>query len=324
VRPSERYDESTSSIAKWIGEKINYSPKKIHYLLDQYSGVIGDFVLPATTQKAEKSAALSAFVFDPVTNNKLSDDFYKLFEEAKYSKSDGDNTAIYQYKYLNEVKQAVSDMYDEISEIQQSDLSNAEKLQQTRVIRILINNAYKTATSDYEAVTKAIESTAGLFDESTESGVKMRYTEITHRVFGAEKAFDTYNSSVYEKMQILNLSGIDYETLYKYYFGTKDMENDVDKRGNVISGSKRSKVISAINSLNVPREQKLLMIYAKGYTIKDGDIRGLTADRAKTVLLNYILRSSKLSKVQKEELAKMCGFEVKNGKIVLKSSNNKN
>ena len=149
--------------------------------------------------------------------------------------------------------------------------------------------------------------------------MKMRYTEITHRVFGAEKAFDTYNSSVYEKMQLFNLSGIDYEILYKYYFGTKDMENDVDKRGNVISGSKRSKVISAINRLNVPREQKLLMIAAKGYTVKDGDIRGLTADRAKKILLNYILRSSKLNKEQKTELAKMCGFEVKNGRIMLKT-----
>ena len=320
VRPSQRYDESTSSIAKWLGEKFNYSPKKIHYLLDQYSGVIGDFVLPATTQKAEKSAALSAFVFDPVTNNKLSDDFYKLFEEAKYDKSDGDNTAIYQYKYLNEVKQAVSEMYDEISDIQTSDLSNAEKLQQTRVIRVLINNAYKTATSDYEAVTKAIESTAGLFDESTENGVKMRYTEITHRVFGAEKAFETYSSSVAEKMKLLNLSGVDYDVLYQYYFGTKDIRNDVDKKGNEISGTKRSKVIAAINSLNVSREQKILMIYAKGYAVKDGDIRGVTADRAKTLLLNYILRSSKLSKVQKEELTKMCGFEVKNGRILVKSS----
>ena len=62
------------------------------------------------------------------------------------------------------------------------------------------------------------------------------------------------------------------------------------------------------------------MIYAKGYAVKDGDIRGVTADRAKTLLLNYILRSSKLSKVQKEELTKMCGFEVKNGRILVKSS----
>ena len=319
VRPGERYDESTSEIAKWIGDKINYSPKKIHYLLDQYSGVIGDFVLPATTQKAEKSFVASAFIFDPVTSNKLSNEFYELYEEATYNKTSGDITSIYQLKHLNEVKSAISDMYDEITKIQQSDLSNAEKLQQTRVLRILINNAYKTAITDYEGYTEAINATAGLFDESTESGVKMRYTEITHQFYGAEKAFEVYSSTVYEKMQYLNLSGIDYEELYKYYFGTKDIESDFDKNGNAISGTKRKKVVSAINKLNVKREQKLLLLCALGYAIKDGDIRGMTAESAKKLLLQYILRL-KVTKAEKEELAKICGFEVKNGRIILKSS----
>jgi hypothetical protein len=319
VRPGERYDESTSEIAKWIGDKINYSPKKIHYLLDQYSGVIGDFVLPATTQKAEKSFVASAFIFDPVTSNKLSNEFYELYEEATYNKTSGDITSIYQLKHLNEVKSAISDMYDEITKIQQSDLSNAEKLQQTRVLRILINNAYKTAITDYEGYTEAINATDGLFDESTESGVKMRYTEITHQFYGAEKAFEVYSSTVYEKMQYLNLSGIDYEELYKYYFGTKDIESDFDKNGNAISGTKRKKVVTAINKLNVKREQKLLLLCASGYAIKDGDIRGLTAGSAKKLLLQYILRLN-VTKAEKEELAKICGFEVKNGKIILKNS----
>ncbi|MBR5880688.1 MAG: hypothetical protein IKZ16_03275, partial [Clostridia bacterium] len=37
LAPEDRYDEGTSSIAIAIGKVINYSPKKIHYLLDQYS-----------------------------------------------------------------------------------------------------------------------------------------------------------------------------------------------------------------------------------------------------------------------------------------------
>ena len=323
VRPSQRYDESTSEIAKWLGEKFNYSPKKIHYVLDQYSGVIGDFVLPATTQKAQKSFVVSAFVFDPVTSNKLSDDFYKLYEEAKYKKSEGDETAKYQLKHLNEVKSAISDMYDEISKIQQSDLSNAEKLQQTRVIRVLINNAYKTARDDYELYTEAIELTAGHYDESTSNGVSMRYAEINRQVYGAEKALETYSSKVYEKMQYLNLSGIDYETLYAYYFGTKDIENDLDKNGEVISGSKRKKTVEAISRLKLTREQKLLLICASGYAIQDGDVRGVSAEQAKKFLLQYILKLN-ATKEQKEELARICGFEVKNGKIVLKNSSSKN
>ena len=37
--------------------------KKIHYLLDQYSGAIGDFVLPATSQKKKQSVSVKPTVF---------------------------------------------------------------------------------------------------------------------------------------------------------------------------------------------------------------------------------------------------------------------
>jgi hypothetical protein len=188
---------------------------------------------------------------------------------------------------------------------------------------------YELNLTEYNAVRDSYSSTAlslddlisseyykNLSDELKADAINyvydLRYDKAIHDVLG-----------IYKGNAVIVSDAIGIENMATLYIATKGIISDTDKLGNVISGSKRSKVISAINSLNVPREQKLLMIYAKGYTIKDGDIRGLTADRAKTVLLNYILRSSKLSKVQKEELAKMCGFEVKNGKIVLKSSNNK-
>ena len=307
VRPRDRYDESTSEIAKWIGDKLNRSPKKIHYLLDQYSGVIGDFVLPATTKKGERDYFTNNFTLDPVTNNKLSGKFYDLYEETQYKKNEGDATAVYQLKRMNEVKDSIGKMYDEITAIQNSDLSTSEKLEQTRVIRILINNAYKSATADYSAYNAVVESTAGMFDESSSTGVKMRYTEITRRMYGAEKAFEVYGASVSDKMSVLNNTGIDYDTLYSYYFGTKDIQNDYDKKGNVIEGSKKEKTLKVIDSLNLTKDQKNLLVAAKGYAASN-----------KKQLLKYIL-SLKISKEQKLELAKICGFEVKNGTIVRSS-----
>lgn len=101
---------------------------------------------------------------------------------------------------------------------------------------------------------------------------------------------------------------------------TRGLESDKDQDGKSVSGSKRKKVISAINSLGLSREKKLLLICAKGYSIQDGDIRGLSAANAKRVLLRYIL-SLKISKDEKARLAVMCGFEVtKNGRIVAKSA----
>ena len=99
------------------------------------------------------------------------------------------------------------------------------------------------------------------------------------------------------------------------YILTKGLESDKDKDGNTVAGSKRKKVIAAINSLGISTEQKLLLIAAKGYSIADGDIKGVSAANARRRLLKYIL-SSKISAAKKTEIASLCGFTVKNGKIL--------
>ena len=70
--------------------------------------------------------------------------------------------------------------------------------------------------------------------------------------------------------------------------------------------------------MKLTKEQKLLLLCYKGYSIKDGDIKGISAENAKKKLAKYIL-SLKISKVQKEELAELCGFEIKNGRILASS-----
>lgn len=317
VRPEDRYDESTSSIAIAIGKVTKYSPKKIHYLIDQYSGVIGDFLLPATTQKAEKDFFSGNFTLDPVTSNKISNQFYKIYDEAQYSKTDGDVKAQYQVKYLNKVKSATSELYKEINAIQNSDLSSVDKLQQTRVLRILINEALKNAIADYEQIGRAIDATANMgFNDADTGEANVRYAEIIRQVYGSERALSEYNGTVYSNMSVLNSTGLSYDTLYNYYFRTKEIKSDIDANGNTISGSKRAKIVSVINGLGVSVEQRLLLICASGYALKDGDIRGVSAEAAKTRLLKYILRLRGLTADERLEIAEMCNFEVRNGRIV--------
>ena len=321
--PRDRYDESTSDIAialaKIVPEFLNYSPKKIHYLLDQYSGVIGDFALPATTAKNKGTVVDQIksygknFVIDAETSNKISAKFYELYDETQYAKTAGDEAAIYRLKYLNKVKSSTSALYKEKKAIQaDTSLSATDRLQQARVVQGLINEAQKNAMTDIKLLDKAIEATKGISDEDE------RFTEITHLVFGAQTALEWYNKSVYEKATLVNSAGIDYDDYYYYYFTVKDLESDKDKQGNTIEGSKRKKVISAISEMGLSTEQTLLLIATSGYALKDNDIRGMTAARANRLLLQYIMKQ-KLTKEQKEELAKQCGFTVKNGKIILKS-----
>jgi hypothetical protein len=112
------------------------------------------------------------------------------------------------------------------------------------------------------------------------------------------------------------LRAISAEKLAAYYVKTRGMQSDVDDNGNTISGSKRAKVVKAIGGLGVSVEERLLLICASGYALKDGDIRGVSAEAAKKRLLKYILNLRGLSADEKAEIAVMCGFEVKNGKII--------
>ena len=310
IAPSQRFDEGTSSIAIAMAQFLNNlgletSPKKIHYLLDQYSGVIGDFVLPMTTNKAEKGFLSGNFTIDPVTSNKLSDQFYDLYYEAQYAKNADENNKIaeYQVKHLNRIKKAIGEMYEQKSDINNSNLSDAEKRSQSEAIQILINEMYKTALQDYGLITNAIKSTSSVDDE-------YRYAEVVRIVYGAEEALEVYNTKVYEKSVLLNEAGVPYDVFYNYYFTTRGIKSDVDKRTQtVISGSKKKKFIEAINKIDTTDVIKTLLIAISGYSIDD------EGDRTK--LLQYLNRL-KISKEQKIELADLCGYVYKYGRITSK------
>ena len=87
LEPKDQYDESTTSIAKWLGDKLNISPKQIDYVLQQNSGIIGQILIPPLTPKAENNAISSKFIVDPVMSNKLATDFYDLKDELTKKKN---------------------------------------------------------------------------------------------------------------------------------------------------------------------------------------------------------------------------------------------
>ena len=101
------------------------------------------------------------------------------------------------------------------------------------------------------------------------------------------------------------------------YIRTKGLESDKDAEGKTVNGSLRKKTVAAINALGISTEKKLLLICAKGYSLKDGDVKGISAQSAKKVLLRYILSLSGKTRAEKASIAEICGFEVKNGKISL-------
>ena len=311
IRPGARYDEGTSWIAKTIGGVLDYSPKKIDYLLGQYTGFFGDVILDATSQKANGNPLVTNFSVDSVTSNKLSTEFYKYYNEAQYAKNEGDDTALYQLKYLNKVKKEIRELYDQKSAIQtNSELSDKEKLEQTRVIQSYINGLYSAAIDNFSKVTDSAVATSGFGLEENE-----RFREVIRQSFGAEAALEHWDEKLYESAKQMQTAGVSFEDYYDFYFSTSKIESDKDKNGNTVSGSKRAKVLEIVKAMDIPTEQKMLLFTSRGYSIKSRDFSNYSENTARNRLLKYIL-SLNVSKDEKARIAEMCGFKVKNGKII--------
>lgn len=295
-RPGERYDEKTDELSKWIGKTFNLSPKKINYLLDQYSGVVGDLLLPWFTPSATASSpALAplkqAFMLDSTSTNKTTGEYYDLLDDLKYDANDGDIGAGITRKYVSHAGDEVNDYYQQIRVIQSDEnLTKAEKNRLVRALKaqlierqkeiIAQAEPYREAVSDYlkahpelstdnDAAIAEYAELYGITEDQAESRMDaIVYREANREVLGAEYALRTYNADVYDKARAAYAKGVSYETYYDYYFATKEMHADKDENGKSISGSKKAKVVEYINSLDIPPEQKDALYVAAGYTAK--------------------------------------------------------
>lgn len=149
--PKNQYDETTDNLSKWLGEKLNLSPKKINYLLDQYSGGIGDILLPAITPQAKKNVIVDKFTADSVFKNKYPGKFYETLEKQTQIANDSfatDEDQL-QLKYLNSVSKEMGDLYKEKRKIQMSNISNKEKTAKVREIQEKINTLAEKGLSNY-------------------------------------------------------------------------------------------------------------------------------------------------------------------------------
>lgn len=266
TKPRDRYDESTSSIAIALGKLFNRSPKKIHYVLDQYSGVIGDLLLPATSGKENKGLFSGNLTVDSVLSARWTTDFYDLYEKTNYKKTEGDEEAAYVIRYLNRVKKSVKALNDEIDAIRAGDGSNVDKIKEVRVIRALINAEYKAALDSVENVRAAVAVTDGIENET------LRDAEVTRIVFGAESALKNYDGNVYAKYAPLAEAGVSFDDIYDFYFSSLLIESDRDSTGEVVQGSKKRKVLDLLREMDIPVKHKILLAEAKGYKVSASDI----------------------------------------------------
>lgn len=154
--PKNQYDETTDEFSKWFGSKINASPKKINYLIDQYSGGVGDVLLPMITPQAKQNVFKDKFTTDSVLKNKYVSKFYETLEKQNQIANDPlatDEDEI-QLKYLNNTSKEMGELYKEKRNVQMSNISNKEKTAKVREIQEKINELAESSLQNYTNFTR--------------------------------------------------------------------------------------------------------------------------------------------------------------------------
>jgi hypothetical protein len=172
LSPRYQYDEKTTEPAKFFGDKLNWSPKQIDFIVKSYTGILGQIGQPMTIKQtyASKDSLNTKvvgtlgniftrnFTADPVYNNDIVNNFYgnkKKLDTAKndYNKKDVKSNTydLPLQKQFNNGAEKISKLYDKIDKIQQDKtLSASEKETQSRVIRKEILDLAKFYNDKYK------------------------------------------------------------------------------------------------------------------------------------------------------------------------------
>lgn len=337
---AEQYDESTDAFSKWLGEKTNISPYKINYILDQYSGGVGDVVLPMMTPEAERgdnsvvgnaiAPIKDKFTTDSTMNNQNVSDFYdtmdKLTTNAKSSKATDED--ILKYKYMNAINSELSTLYQQKREIQNSDLSDSEKYEAVREIQEQIVSITRDSLNSYEDVTiEGVYASVGDVqfrwyepgeDSEAEAGWRKlsadqleKQDEVTSGL-GITPSEYWSNKTEYDfayenpgKHAVSKALG-GYESYKTYSSELYDIKADKDSSGKSITGSRKEKVIEYVNSLDVDYGVRLILFKSE-YNADD---------TYNYEIIDYLNNRQDISYEEMATILKELGFTVdKNGNI---------
>lgn len=283
---SEQYDESTDSISRWLGEKLDISPVKINYLLDQYTGGVGDMVLPMLTPEAESgdnsplgnaiAPLKKKFTVDSVMNNQNISDFYDTSDEltTNAKKSTATDEDVLKNKYMNSIKAEMSDLYKQKREVQNSSLSDNMKYERVREIQSQIVALSKESLKAHKGVS-IMGDYATVGDRHYKRSESGEWTKLTDKQLEKQEevtsglgisASEYWSNKeeydyAYEKPEKYAMSKVfgGYESYKAYTKELDDITADKDENGKTINGSRKEKVLAYVDSLDADYGTKLIL-----------------------------------------------------------------
>ena len=264
VPNAEQYDETTDALSIWLGEKTGISPYKFNYVLDQYSGGIGDILMPLITEEGTSDAETlpemllapikDQFVVNSTSDNKYVSDVYTLSDEL-YKKSNSRNATdedklVNQYIYT--ITSEMGKLYAERREVQNDDtLTKAEKFTKSQAIKDEINRLAKEGLDNYQNVSKT-----------------NNYAIVGGREFNKYTTQDGEErwGSVYEDtLEEMNALGMELEEKSEFFTAQstiKEVQSNYD--GSTDYNAKKRDVIEVIKNTNLTDDQKAYL-YDKYY-----------------------------------------------------------
>lgn len=261
-RPEDQYDASIDKLSIWLGQQTGISPYKINYVLDQYSGGIGDLFLPMITDEANSDGSIIApikdqFTADSTTDNKYVSEFYdtkgKLYTGSKATDED-----ILKNKYMNSISSEMAKLYAERREVQASDLPKKEKYAKSQEIKKEINRLAKIGLDGYNNLEvtgnyAVINDDMGYYKNANGEWKPIPQNDITYTE--SEGLTDNEKSAYYGlKNDIYNIN--------KEYEDESLNASTEEKR--ILNAQKKNEIIDTIKSSNLDDNTKAY-IYSKKY-----------------------------------------------------------
>lgn len=334
---AEQYDESIDEISKWLGKTFNVSPYKINYIMNQYSGGIGDVIMPMLTPETKSgnntlleytlSPLVDKFTADSVMNNKNTGNLYETSEKLTINanKSNATNEDILKNKFVNSMKSEMNDLYKEKREIQNSNISKKEKYEKVRSIQNQINKMSKYALNNYSDVKiDGNYATIGTkeYRLKTDSDGAESWTKITDdqktkqrnvsSTLGITASEYWSNKTEYDYAydnpgKYATITSItDYDTYTTYSKEISNIKSDKDSKGNSITDSRKKKVFAYINNLDLEFEQKVIL----------AKMQYPSYNQYNNEILNYLNKNNDINYNEKILILKQLGFTVgENGKV---------
>lgn len=265
VPKDEQYDESIDKLSIWLGEKTGISPYKANYVIDQYTGGIGDMILPTITEEAQSDSdsllgtaiapLKDKFTADSTTDNKYVSEFYTKNDELKVkansSKATEEDLLVNQY--MKSVSYEMGALYSEMREVQANkNLSKSEKYKKAQAIKKQINELAEEGLNGYKNVNKT--------DNYAEVGGREFYK------WTNDEGEVVWSKPDDAESDELNAMGLDIQEKSSYYTTKSKIYDIWDKYGDSDNYESKNKEIGqAIINSGLPDEAKYsLYDFSKG------------------------------------------------------------